>query len=205
MNYTEIPSAEVVSKTVAALKERNIEAIVVGTREEALAKIKELIPAGASVNNGSSRTLQEIGYVDLVKGDSHGWNNLHGKVVAEADPAKQKTLRNEALLADYYLGSVHGLSETGEMVIASASGSQLPPIVFTSKNVIFVVSTQKITPTLDSAIQRLREYVFPLEDARMKSVNMGGSTLAKMLIFEREPAFMGRSVRVILVNEKLGF
>ena len=198
-------SQESVNKVVAALKERNVEAIVVENKAEALAKIKELIPSGASVNNGSSTTLNEIGYVDYLKSGTHGWNNLHAAVIAEKDPAKQMQLRNAALFAEYYLGSVHALAETGEMIIASASGSQLPPIVFTSKNIIFVVGTQKIQETYEEALKRVREYVVPLEDKRMKSTGAAGTVFAKVVTFEREPAFMGRKIRVILVKEKLGF
>jgi hypothetical protein len=205
MDYSKLASEESVIKVVAALKERNVEAIVVENKAEALAKIKELIPSGASINNGSSTTLNEIGYVDYLKSGAHGWNNLHAAVVAEKDPTKQAQLRNASLFAEYYLGSVHAIAETGEMIIASASGSQLPPIVSTSKNLIFVVGTQKIQQTYAEAMKRVQEYVVPLEDQRMKSVGMGGTILAKIVTFEREPAFMGRKVRVILVKEKLGF
>lgn len=205
MDYTKLASKETVLKTAEALKVRNIEAIAVNTKEEAFEKVKELIPKGASVNNGSSTTLQEIGMIDYLKGDSHGWNNLHAAVLAEKDPVKQTELRKLSSFSDYYLGSVHALAETGEMVIASASASQLPPLVGAARNVILVVGTQKITPNLEAALNRLREYVVPLEDKRMKSTGAPGTVLAKILIFEEEPAFMGRTVRVILVNEKLGF
>ena len=126
MNYTEIPSSEIVANTTASLTERNFEPIVVNTKEEALEKIKELIPAGASVMNGSSVTLKEIGFVDYLKSNHHGWNNLHEAILKETDPAKQAELRRQALLSDYYLGSVHAIAETGELVIGSNSGSQLP-------------------------------------------------------------------------------
>jgi len=205
MDYDMIPSAEIIQKTADALRERGIEPILVANGAEALAKIKELIPAGASINNGSSTTLNQIGYIDYLKAGAHGWNNLHATAIAEPDPVKQAALRNASLFAEYYLGSVHALTQDGEMIIASASGSQLPPIVFTSKNLIFVVGAQKIQATQEEAVKRLKEHVIPLEDARMKSTGAAGTTLAKFLIFEREPAFMGRKVRVILVNENLGF
>ena len=205
MNYDMIPSADIIEKTANALRERGVEVFGAVDRAEALAKVKELIPNGASVNNGSSRTLEEIGFIDYLKSDAHRWNNLHAAVVAEKDPVKQAQLRNASIFADYYLGSAHAIAQTGEMIIASASGSQIPPIAFTSRNLIFVVGAQKIAPTYDDAMKRLREYVVPLEDKRMKDAGMGGTVLAKILTFNREPAFMGRAVRVILVKEKLGF
>ena len=205
MNYETIPSEETIAKTAEAIKQRGVEVFIVNDRKEALEKVKSLIPEGQTVMNGSSTTLDEIGFVDYLKSGNHGWKNLHEEILKEKDPAKQALLRKQAVLADYYLGSVHAIAETGELVIASNSGSQLPPIVFTSPNLIFVAGTQKIAPSLDAAMQRVREYVLPLEDKRMKDVGMGGSAISKLLIFEREQAFMGRKVRVILVNEKLGF
>lgn len=205
MDYSVLASPEIVIKTVQALKGRNIEAIIVHNREEALAKIKELIPIGATINNGSSVTLQQIGYIDYLKSDQHNWTNLHAAVLAEKDPAKQRELRELSSFADYYLGSVHALAESGEMVIASASGSQLPSLANTAKNIILVVGAQKIMPNLEAAMKRLREYVVPLEDERMKSTGAPGTALAKILIFEREPSYLKRTVRVIIVNEKLGF
>lgn len=205
MNYTELASNEKILKTIETLGVRGVEAIIVETKEQALEKIKSLIPAGASVNNGSSTTLKEIGFVDYLKAGNHGWNNLHEAVLNEKDSAKQAELRNLSNFADYYLGSVHAMSQTGEMVIASASGSQLPSLTGTARNIVLVVGMQKITETLDGALKRLREYVVPLENERMKSTGAPGTVLAKILIMEQEPAFMGRKIKVIFVNEKLGF
>ena len=205
MNYETIPSKEIVEKTVAALKERNIEVLILDTKEQALEKIKALIPKGASVMNGSSTTLEQIGFVDYLKSGAHGWSNLHEAILSEKDPAKQSGLRKQAVLSDYYLGSVHALSETGEFVVASNTGSQLPHIVFTSSNLIFVVGTQKIVPTLADAMRRLEDYVVPLEDKHMKELYGMGTMLSKIVIFKYENPMMGRKVTVILVQEKLGF
>lgn len=205
MNYETLANMEAVQRAINSLTERGVNAVVVNNRSEAVEKVKSLIPKGASVMNGSSRTLEEIGFVDYLKSENHGWKNLHEEILAEKDSAKQAVLRKQSVLSDYYLGSVHAVAETGQLVIASNSGSQLPHIVFTSPNLIFVVGTQKLTPNLDTALSRVREYVLPLEDKRMKDVGMGGSAISKLLIFEREPAFMGRKVHIIFVNEKLGF
>ena len=100
---------------------------------------------------------------------------------------------------------LHPQTDIGQGGFSEDSGSQLPHIVFTSPNIIFVAGTQKIVPNLDEALKRLREYVLPLEDKRMKDVGMGGSAISKLLIFEREQPFMKRKIRIILVGEKLGF
>jgi hypothetical protein len=204
MTYDTLPDDARVQAASAALIEHGFSTHTVADGAAALELIKTMIPAGASVTNGTSKTLEAIGLVEYLKGDTHGWRNLHAEVLAESDPVKQARLRKESVLADYYLGSVHAVSETGELVIASASGSQLPSIVFTSDHVIFVVSTKKITPTLTDALDRLKTYVFPLEDARMKATGAPGSVLSKTLIYERHPGW-GRTMDIIFVNEVLGF
>ncbi len=205
MDYNKLATPETVAKTVEALKANGVEAIVVEHGAEALNKIKEFIPAGASVMNGASRTLEQIGFIDYLKAGKHGWDNLKGPILAETDPVKKKALTRQAKLSDFYLGSVHALSQTGEFIIASNTGSQLSHIDFTSPNLIFVVSTKKIVPTLADTFDRLEKHVVPLEDARMMAASKVHTMVSKILIFKRENTRMGRKVRMILVNEDLGF
>lgn len=205
MDYKTLASTETIKKLIKNLAERGIEGIFVENRKEALEKIKSLIPQGASVMNGSSVTLEEIGFVDYLKSGVHGWNNLHEAILKEEDKEKQTLLRKQSVLSDYYLGSVHAVAETGEIVIASNSGSQLPHIVFTSSHIIFVVGAQKIVPALPDAFKRLQEYVIPLEDAHMKKLYGVGTYPSKIVIFNKEPASSGRKVWMIIVGERLGF
>jgi L-lactate utilization protein LutC len=205
MDFKTLATPEIISKTIASLRDHNFEAIEVNSKEEALAKIKEIIPEGASVMNGASETLKEIGYIDFLKSGNHKWNNLHDAILAETDKEKQALFRRQSVLSDFYLGSAHAISETGEIVVASNTGSQLPHLVFTSPNIILVVSTQKITPTLNDAFRRIEEQVIPLEDVRMKGIYGMGTTHAKTVILHRENPMMGRKVHVIFINEKLGF
>src|SRR3990167_7298171 len=144
MDYTALASKEIIDRTVLALTARHVEAVVVKNGAEALEKIKSFIPQGASVMNGASVTLEQIGFVDYLKSGAHGWNNLHEAVLKEEDKEKRDNLRKHAVVSDYYIGSVHALTEDGEFIIASNTGSQLPHVVFTSPNLIFVVSTKKI-------------------------------------------------------------
>ena len=205
MDYNKLASKKSVEKTSAALNINGMEVIVVKTGADALEKIKELIPEGASIINGASKTLEQIGFVEYLKSEKHNWNNLHEEIIQEKDHAKQMTLRKRAVLSDYYLGSVHALAESGEFVVASNSGSQLPHIVFTSPNLIFVVSTKKIVPTLTDAMTRLEQHVVPLEDMNIMEKYKMHTMVSKIVIFKRENPMMGRKVRMILVNDNLGF
>ncbi|OGJ01227.1 hypothetical protein A3I95_01130 [Candidatus Nomurabacteria bacterium RIFCSPLOWO2_02_FULL_44_12] len=204
MEYNKLATKEIVERVAQALKERNVEAIMIESGKDALAKIKELVPKGVSVMNGSSTTLEQIGFVEYLKTGEHGWNNLHASILTEKDPAQQSILRKQAVLSDYYLGSVHALAETGQFVVASNSGSQLPHIVFTSPNIIFVVSTKKIVPSLADTYRRLEEHVIPLEEKHVQEKYGVGTYPSKIVTFNAEKQSK-RKIKIILVNEDLGF
>src|SRR3989344_6369675 len=114
MKYDILVSKESVEKTMQALTERGHLPEFIESRAQALARIKELIPTDASVMNGSSRTLEEIGFVQYLKDGEHGWNNLHEAILSEKDPAAQAMLRKQSVLSDYYLGGPPPMQGRGE-------------------------------------------------------------------------------------------
>lgn len=205
MDYSKIAEAEQVDRLAQALGDKGYLVDRVESKEKALEKIVEVIPHGASVTNGSSTTLQQIGYVDYLKNGTHGWENLHEVMLKEKDQEKQSLLRKQMTVADYYLGSVHALVENGEFVVGSNTASQLPSLAFNASNLVLVVGLQKVVLTLDEAMRRLEEYVVPKEDERSKVVYGVGTQLNKVLIFKGEGGNSGRKIRLILVNEVLGF
>jgi L-lactate utilization protein LutC len=207
MNYNSLPTTDRLQKTIEAIRTRGVTVTLVETKESALTQLQALIPEGATVMTGASITLQQIGFESLLIEGKHPWRNFKDEILAEKDPAKQSVLRKQGTLSDYFLGSVNAIAETGEIIIASATGSQLPAYAFSSSNVIWVAGTQKITPTLETALQRVRDYVLPLEDQHMKQLygNEARSVIGKLLIFEREAPYLRRNVNLLLVNEVLGF
>ena len=138
-NYGVLKTEEEIELTIKSLTDNGFLPEVVNTKEEAMEKIKSLIPAGASIMNGSSTTLQEIGFIDYLKAGNTGWKNLHEEVLSETDKEKQSVMRKQSVVSDYYLGSVHAISQDGILLIASNSGSQLPHLAFTSANLILIV------------------------------------------------------------------
>lgn len=205
MTYNQLATNESLNRATESLSSKGYTVETVKTGSDALERIKNIIPEGASVMNGGSTTLDQIGYLELLKTKDHKWNNLKDKIVEETDPEKQNELRKNSVVSDYYLGSVHAVTESGDMVFGSNTGSQLPHIVFTSTHLIFVVSTQKIVPTLADAMNRLEEHVVPLEDKRALEAYGANTALNKILIVKGENAHMGRSIQIIFVEELLGF
>lgn len=205
MNYNTLATKESLDKSILSLESKGYKVFNTQNSSEALEKIKEIIPEGVSLMNGSSTTLNQIGFTDFLKNNNHKWNNLHAAIVSETDPIKQSKLRKEATLSDYYIGSVHAITEDGDMIIASNTGSQLPNIVFSSTNLVFVIGTQKIVNNLSSAMERLESYVKLLEDERSKATYGVPTSVNKIVIFKGENTHMGRTVNIVFVNELLGF
>jgi len=202
--WVELPNEETVKETIEALKGRGVNAEFLQNKADALKRITQLIPSGAELSTGASLTLEEIGFTDLLKSGNHPWNNLKAKIVAEKDPVKQTELRIRSVTVEYFLGSVHAVTQSGEIIVASKTGSQLGPYAYSSKNVIWVVGAQKKVANLALGMKRVREYCLPLEDKRMKAAGSEGSSIGKLLTIERENLPF-RKLVLIFVNEKLGF
>jgi L-lactate utilization protein LutC len=207
MPYDILPTADHLQKTIEAVRTRGVTVTLVNTKESALTHLQALIPAGASVMTGASITLQQTGFEALLMGGNHPWKYLKAGILGEKDPAKSVALRKQATLADFFLGSVNAIAETGEILIASATGSQLSAYAYSSTNIVWVAGAQKITPSLETAFQRVREYVLHLEDKHMKQLygEQARSFIGKMLLFENEAPYLHRTVNLLLVNEVLGF
>lgn len=203
--HSALAAVDRVQKASDALSAHNFTTTVVASGSDAVEFIKRTVPPGATVMNGTSTTLEQIGFIDYLKSGAHGWKNNHEVILAETDPQKQGELRKHAVVSDYYFGSVHAVTENGELVIASNTGSQLPHHAFTSQHLILVVSTKKIVPTLSDAFERIAKHVVPLEDERSKKAYGVPTQLNKTLILHGENAFMGRTVHVVFVQEDLGF
>jgi L-lactate utilization protein LutB len=201
--WARLPDERALRRTVESLNDRGINAQLVSTKEEALKLVVNMIPDNSEIASGASASLDEIGLLQLLKSGNHHWRNLKDQIMNEKDPVKRRELQVKATAADYYLGSVHAVAETGEIVVVSASGSQIPAYAFNAKNVIWVVGAQKIVPNLEQAMKRIREYSLPLENARMRKFGYPGSMIGKMLIFERERG-SNRKLTMILVKEQLG-
>ena len=112
-------------------------------------------------------------------------------------------IRRLSAAPDVMLGSVHAVTETGALVAASMSGSQLGPYASGAGRVILDVGTQRIVSDLEEGLRRVDEYAFPLEDARAQAAYGVHSGVHKMLIINREIT-PGR-ITVVFVDEVLGF
>ena len=191
-----------IERTVAALRGRNIDAVVAADGNDAREKLIGMIPDGAEVFKSTSETLDTIGYSDYIR-ETERYRNLYREIAAETDRERQRELRRLASVAEYYVGSVHAIAETGEVIIASGSGSQLGAYVFGAKQVIWVAGVQKICPTVSDALARVRGYAVERHHQWAEANGRTAGPMGKLLIFENEQQ-AGR-VRLVLIKESVGW
>ncbi len=196
------PAAEETLQHVAArLQERNIEAVVVDASDDARKIVLERLPKGAEVHSGKSKTLQDFGIFDLML-DPGQYDALRNRYMKMDRQTQGREIRKLIAGPDFMLGSVNAVTEDGILVATSATASQLGPYANMAGKVILVVGSQKIVPDLETALRRIREYVFPWEDAQVRQRVPTGTFMGKTLIIERE--WVAGRMAVILVRKPIG-
>jgi hypothetical protein len=198
-----VPDRSQIDRIFAALEERGVQPFFVADRQAALSRLLDLMPKGSHIAHGHSTTLEQIGLVDSLNRPDSGYRYLNAEWLAEDDAEQRGRLRARlSLESHYFLGSVQAVCETGQVVAADAAGSRQAFYIYGPPQVIWVAGVNKLVPTLEDGLQRLREVALPLEDQRMKSRGGAGSYIGKLVIYERQRP--GRT-RLILVGESLGF
>ena len=200
--FSQLASKEHLRAVAAALEDSGIAARVVDSGEDARAAVRSILPVGAEVFNNTSRTLEVIGVADDVE-RSGQYQPLRPRLYRMDRAMQGRELRQIAAAPDWVVGSAHAVTAQGSLLIASASGSQLGPIVSGAGHVILVIGGQKIVPDFNTGLRRLYEYCFPLEDRRAKAAYGVPSGVNNVLVINKAVA-PGR-ITAILVNESLGF
>jgi acyl-CoA hydrolase len=197
-----VPASEVELEALATnLRNRNFEVLVVDDGAAAREEVLKRIPDGASVHSGKSRTLEDAGiFAALMDGDRYDFIR---KQTSKMDRRTQMDeIRRLSSAPDVMLGSAHAVTEAGQIVITSASGSQVGPIASGAGKLILVIGSQKVVADLDAAFRRIQEHVFPYEDARLREQMGVGTRITRTLILESD--FMPGRTTIILVRQPIG-
>jgi LUD domain len=165
--FTDPAPAQSLERAAAALTTHGF-VVEILDAAAARTRVKDLIPEGASVFTGASETLRLSGIEEDI--------NTSGRY--DAVKSRSQALDRVTDLAeiwrlistpDVIVGSVHAVTETGSLVVASASGSQLPDYAGGAARAIWVVGAQKVVPDLPAALRRVEDHCLPLESARAQA------------------------------------
>jgi hypothetical protein len=201
-SFREPASEDEIQRAAQSLRKRGFAVDIVDTPEEARSLVKRILPLDKTIFTATSETLR----LSKIDEDVNGQVSPYKSTRRELEKLDPKTQFRERVklgaVPEVVLGSVHAITEDGQVLVASASGSQLGPYAATAEKVIWIVGSQKIVPDLTTALRRLQMYAYPLEDIRAREKYNMPSFLAKTLIFQGERP--GRA-SVILVRAPIGF
>lgn len=198
-------------QVVKALNSRNMEAFLVGTKEEALKKALELIPEGSSVGWGGSASIEGIGLKEAIKNGKY-------KVVDREEGSSQEEaekLMRDIFFCDYFLASSNAVSEDGVLVNVDGNSNRVAAICYGPKHVIMIIGMNKVVKSVEDAMSRARNTAAPLNaqrfdiDTPCKKTGCcydckKPDTVCCQILITRYSRHVGR-IKVILVNEELGF
>jgi hypothetical protein len=200
--FAGLASGERIATAAAALERNGVLPLLAATGADARALVGSLLADGAEIYNNTSQTLEQTGVADDIE-RSGRYQPLRLRLYRMDRQMQRREMRTLAASPEYVVGSVHALTEDGSLLIASASGSQLGPLVSGAAHVILVIGAQKIVTDVATGIRRIYDYCYPLEDARARQAYAVPSGVNNILIINK--VITPDRVTAIIVNERLGF
>jgi len=200
--FTDPAPAQRLEQAATALRAKKFAVEILDDAAAARTRIKDLIPEGASVFTGASETLRLSGIEEDIN-NSGRYDALRSRGTTMDRTTQMDEIRRLLASPDVIVGSVAAVTETGSLVVASASGSQLTGYAGGSARAIWVVGAQKVVPDLSTALRRVEDHCLPLENDRAMKVYGQPSALNRLLILNAEP-HPGRGT-VLLLREAIGF
>jgi hypothetical protein len=194
--------AQCLERAATALNAHGFTVEILDDAAAARTRVKDLIPEGASVFTGASETLRLSG-IDEDINTSGRYQAVKPRVLTMDRVACADDIRRLRASPDVIVGSVAALTETGSLVIASGSGSQLPAYAGGAARAIWIVGAQKVVPDVSTALRRVEDHCLPLESARAQAVYGWPSAVNRLLVLNAEP-HPARGT-VLLLREAIGF
>jgi hypothetical protein len=201
-SFTDPAPAQTLERVAAALRENNFAVEILDDAAAARTRVQDLIPEGASVFTGASETLRLSG-IDEDINSSGRYESVKARSVTMDRATQSAEIWRMIACPDVIVGSVAAVTETGSLVAASASGSQLAGYSGAAARVIWVVGAQKVVPDLSTALRRIENHCLPLENERAMKAYGVPSALNRILVLNAEP-HPGRGT-VLLLREAIGF
>jgi hypothetical protein len=200
--FAEPATAQRVERAAAALSANGFAVEILDDAAAARARIRDLIPEDASVYTGASETLRLSGILEDINASGR-YQAVGPRVMAMDRATEADDIRRLLASPDVAIASVAAVTETGSLVMASASGSQLPSHAGGAGQRIWIAGAQKVVPDLATALRRVEEHCLPLESARAQRVYGVPSAINRMLILNTE--YQPGHGTVLLLREAIGF
>ncbi|WP_406295608.1 LUD domain-containing protein [Embleya sp. NBC_00888] len=201
-SFADPASAERLERVAAALRANGFAAEILDDAEAARTRVRDLIPEGADVFTGASETLRLSGIDEDINAGGR-YRAIRPRVLAIDRATGADEIRRLLACPEFVVNSVAAVTESGSLVLASGSGSQLPANAGGAAHAIWIVGAQKVVPDLNTALRRVEEHALPLENTRAQAVYGMPSAINRLLILNAEPR-PGRGT-VLLLREAIGY
>ncbi len=201
-SFADPATDEQLEQAAAALRANGFAAEILEDAAAARARVRELIPEGAGVFTGASETLRLSGIDEDINAGGR-YDAIRPRVLSIDRATGADEIRRLVASPDVVVNSVAAVTETGSIVLASASGSQLPANAGGAGRAVWVVGAQKVVPDLGAALRRVEEHALPLESARARVAYGVPSAVNRLLVLNADP-HPGRGT-VLLLREAIGY
>lgn len=124
-------------------------------------------------------------------------------------------LRRQALLVDCFFCGTNAVTLDGHLVNLDMIGNRTGAITFGPKNVVVLLSRNKLVPDLERAMDRIKEYVAPVNTMRldMKTPCVKTGYCMDCSSPQRicnvwtitEKSFPKGRIKIVLINDDMGF
>ncbi len=164
---------EEIAQTIKSLKMRHINSVYAADREEAQAKILELIPQQSVVGIGDSTTMRQLGVLDALQ--KRGTTLLLDGFLPEhkRSSTARKNPPVDSTLADVFISGTNALTMDGRLVNVDGLGNRVAGMFYGHPLSIVAVGRNKIVDNLDAAFHRVRKIIAP-NHIRIRSEELGG-------------------------------
>lgn len=201
-SFADPASADRLESAADALRARGLTVEILDDVAAARARVRDLIPEGASVLTAASETLRLSGIDEDINSGGR-YRAVRPQTLAMDRVTAADEIRRLRAAPDFVVGSVHAVTEAGTLVVASGTGSQLPAYTGGAAHAIWIVGAQKLVADLPEALRRIEEHCLPLESVRTQAVYGSPSAVNRVLILNAE-LVPGRGI-VLLLREAIGF
>jgi len=197
------------------LEDNNFEVYLADNAAEAgKIVLEEILPRTGpkSVSWGGSMTFLATGLYEAIK-EKSGIEILD-TFDKDLSVEEKGELRRQALLVDLFITGTNAITESGQLVNLDMIGNRTGGITFGPKSVVIMAGRNKVVPDLEEAMARIKEYVAPINAARlgMKTPCAKTSYCEECKSPQRicntwtitEKSFPKGRVKIVLINEDLG-
>ena len=153
-----------IKRTMENLEKNGMKALYAPDKESALALLKTMLVPGQTIGVGGSVTLSQIGALELIRDPKYHFFDSYDQSLSEQELDEVK---KKAITADVFLASTNALTETGMLYNIDGTGNRLCAFVYGPGKLIIVAGYNKIVPTIEDAIVRVKTICAPANAVRL--------------------------------------